>query len=431
MRESYEATFPFPDLKRSSSPVQDYVTAAQLTALDGLLTELLPRNQFQRARLGDQRSCRSVADFLELPLMHKRELVHDAAAHPPFGTNLTYPLARYIRYHQTSGTTGVALPVLDTAESWAWWSRCWQAVYSAGGITSQDRLFFAFSFGPFIGFWSAHEGATDLGALCLPGGGASSIQRLRLINSAAATVLVTTPSYALRLAEVAAAEGIDLRASTVRLIIVAGEPGGSIPATRVRIAEAWDADVLDHAGATEIGAWGIGCRNGLVVNETEFIAEVIDSGSGEHVPPGSGRTGELVLTNLGRSAWPVIRYRTGDVVRPIRGTNADGVPALVLEGGILGRTDDMITIRGINVFPSAIEDVVRAVAQRAEFRITATQRGPMDELEVEVEGDADLCEQIIKDLRLRIGLRVHVRPVASGALPRWEGKARRFVKVFS
>jgi phenylacetate-CoA ligase len=398
-----------------------------LARFGALLDEVLPRNAFCRERLGARRDCTTFEEYRRLPFLTKRDLVADAVAHPPFGTNLTYPLEQYTRYHQTSGTTAAPLRVLDTAQTWDWWGQCWLEVLRRSGVTARDRLLFAFSFAPAIGFWSAHHGAGMLGALCIPTGGVGSLQRLRMILDTGATVLLGTPGYILHLAERARSEGLSLADVQVRVLIHAGEPGASVPATRARLAEAWNgARVIDHAGATEIGAYGLGCPLGLGVhiNEDEFIAEVVGLDSDE--PVADGAPGELVLTGLGRGAWPAIRYKSGDVVRPRRGTCGCGSSALLLEGGILGRVDDMVVIRGQNVFPSAVEDVIRGLTA-AEFRIVATRRGTLDELAIELEGTHALADKTARSLRESLGMRVDVAAVEEGTLPRWEGKARRFV----
>ncbi len=393
----------------------------RLDRLNALLAEILPANPFQVRKLGARRPCGGAGDFLDLPLLTKQELMADLEATPPFGTNLTYPLEKYTRFHQTSGTTGMPMRVLDTPETWDWWGRCWGAVLRKAGVTSADRLFFAFSFAPAIGFWSAFHGATMMGALCIPSGGASTRQRLKMILDSGATVLLCTPSYALHLAEEARKEKLPIPSSSVRALIHAGEAGASIPATRRRLEEAWGARILDHAGATEVGAWGVGSADGrgLHVNEEEFIAEVLDTGSGKPVAP--GQIGELVLTGLGRGAWPVLRYRTGDLVRPVR---EDG---LLLEGGILGRVDDMITIRGLNVYPSALEEIIRSVPGTAEFQIVASRPGEMDELILYLEGNAALGEEVRRRIDERLGIRVQVTAVAPGEFARGDGKAKRFV----
>ena len=393
----------------------------RLDRLRRMLSAVLAANEFQRDRLGAAPRVDSPADFRRLPLCAKAELADDARKNPPFGSNLTYPPERYARYHQTSGTTGAPLRILDTAESWEWWLCCWAKVLDACGVTGADRAFFAFSFAPFIGFWSAFDAVSRRGALTVPGGGADSSRRLRILLDTGCTALFCTPTYALHLAETARREGIDLAASSVRCAVLAGEPGGSIPAVRQRIAEAWGAVPYDHAGASEIGAYGIPCPQGrgMFVNEEEFIAEVLDPATLE--PVEEGETGELVLTNLGRWGCPAIRYRTGDTVRPRR--VAEG---LLLEGGILGRCDEMILVRSVNLYPAAIEEVVRRVAGTAEFRITARREGQMDEVDIELEAAASVCGKVRQEIRNEFGIRAPVRPLDRGALPRWQGKARRF-----
>ena len=400
-------------------------TSAQLDRLRSLFREIRGVNRFQSAKLGHPEEIDNEA-FIRLPLLAKRELVEDQAAHPPFGSNITYAPERYSHYHQTSGTTGEPLRVVDTRETWDWWGRCWLEVLRAAGVTRRDRVFFAFSFAPFIGFWSAYHGVSMLGAMAISGGGADSPRRLKLIEETRATVLIATPTYALHLAEIAAREGIDLVSSSVTKTIHAGEPGAGIPSTRRRIEQAWGAKVFDHAGASEVGAFGVGDAEGrgLYVNEDEFIAEAIDPQSLEPVEPGV--EGELVITNLGRGAWPVIRYRTGDLVRARRPPAGEMQDRLLLEGGILGRVDDMITVRGVNIFPSAIEDIIRSIAGAVEFRITASTVAGMDEIGIEIEGGRSISEAVARRIRDKIGLRVEVKPVEIGDLPRWQAKARRF-----
>ena len=240
------------------------IAQRQMDQLRALLGELLPGNQFYAAKFnaaGVHKKVSSLADYFDrFPFTTKQELVEDQRLHPPFGANLTYPLERYTRCHQTSGTAGAPLRWLDTAESWNWMLASWEQVLRVAGVTRADRLFFAFSFGPFIGFWLAFEAAARLGCLCVPSGGLNSAARLRLIFDHGATVLCCTPTYAIRLAEVAASEKIDLSLSPVKLIIVAGEQGGSIPATRACIERLWPgARVFDHHGMTEVGPVSFEC----------------------------------------------------------------------------------------------------------------------------------------------------------------------------
>lgn len=373
-----------------------------------------------------------VSGWRDVPFTTKSELSADQAAHPPWGRNLTYPLERYVRMHQTSGTTGRPLRVLDTAESWQWWADTWRHIYRASGVTAADRVFFAFSFGPFIGFWSAFAGAERLGALCVSGAAQNTPERVAAIAATRATVLLCTPTYALRLAEAAREEGVDTSRWDLRVSIHAGEPGASIPATRERIESGLGVIAVDHTGASEVGPTGFSCeaRDGVHLVEREFIAEVLDPASGEVAEDGEG---ELVLTNLGRWGWPAIRYRTGDRVRLSRDRCSCGRTWAKLEGGIVGRADDMVIVRGVNVYPSAVESVVRGLDGIAEYRVEAYEERGMIELRVVVEpapGVADGIAGTVGDaLHRALGIRCAVALAKPGSLPRFELKARRFVRV--
>ena len=405
---------------------------SQLERLRDMLVPVMRDNPFYReklagAGLSGPGDVRTLEDYRRLPFTTKAELSADQDAHPPYGSNLTFKLADYVRVHQTSGTTGRPLRWLDTQRSWDWFAGCWRRVFEGASVTADDRLFFAFSFGPFIGFWTAHEAARLIGAMAVTGGSMSSVQRLHAIEEHRATVLICTPTYALHLAEVAEAEGIDIAASSIRATIHAGEPGAGLPATRRRIEEAWGARCYDHAGATEVGAWGFECRarNGLHVNEAEFICEVIDPDSGEQADEG-----ELVLTNLGREGMPVIRYRTGDRVTRASGACPCGSRFLRLENGVVGRIDGGIIIRGVVIYPSAVENVVRIFPEVREFAVDVYRRRSLDEMEIrlEVKGESPdaVARAVAREARRKLGFRVGVRAVEMNTLPRFELKARRF-----
>jgi phenylacetate-CoA ligase len=376
-----------------------------------------------------------LADFLaRMPLTTKAEIVHDQQAHPPYGTNLTYPVENYTRFCQTSGTSGQTLRWLDTTASWEWMVENWVEVLRIADVTAQDRLFYAFSFGPFLGFWTAFAAGERLGCLCLPGGGMSSAARLKTLMENRATTLLCTPTYAIRLGEVAIEEGIDLSQSAVRRILVAGEPGGGIPATRERIESLWHgARVWDHHGMTEVGPVSFecpACPGTLHLLESRFIAEIVDP---ETLQPAS--RGELVLTNLGRTGSPLLRYRTGDLVeRSTEEVCRCGRANLALVGGILGRCDDMVVVRGVNLYPSAVEAVVRQFPAVVEYRVLLTTRNALREAVVEIEPlsdgtDAEALRAALEScLRATFHLRLPVVLVPSGFLPRSEFKANRWVK---
>ena len=431
------ATFDVPALERLDAQA---LASRQGHRLQLLLTSIYGRNGFYTRKL-DEAGVRVDAlrlpdDLQRLPTTTKAELTADQEQHPPWGTVLTEDFGCYTRYNQTSATTGKPIRWADKSESWQWMLECWKAVYRAAHVSQSDRILFAFSFGPFLGFWTAFDAACQIGAYAIPAGGMSSHQRLALIDALAATVLCCTPTYALRLAEVAAAEQPEKRiaGSTVRALIVAGEPGGSIPATRRRIEESWGARVIDHHGLTEVGPVSFECWEApgfLHLNENEFIGEVLDPRTLHPVP--AGQPGELIITNLGRTASPVIRYRTGDIVVKCLEPCPCGRTLARLEGGILGRTDDMISIRGVNVYPSAIESVVRSFKEIVEFKTTVSRAAALATLSVEVElepssRDVDrTVERLSRQLHEALGLTVPVRARPPGTLPRFEMKARRLV----
>ena len=435
---------------------REAIAAAQEARLKALLRAIRGRNAFYDRKftgaginvdtvLGD-------GGLTALPFTTKEELVADQASTPPWGTALTEPLERYARYNQTSSTTGEPLRWLDTPESWQWMLDCWKAVYRAAGVTGRDRILFPFSFGPFLGFWTGFDAAVQIGAHAIPAGGMTSKQRIGLIRALAPTVVCCTPTYALRLLDVSLEtdDGPSLAENPIRLIIVAGEPGGSIPATRQRIERGWEARVIDHHGMTEVGPVSFECRESpgsLHINEREFIAEVVHPDSGRPVP--DGKRGELVLTNLGRTASPIIRYRTRDLVVRTSAPCVCGRTFARLEGGIAipdGVTvtaepapdvagsvaGDMVTVRGVNVYPSAIETVVRGIDAVVEYRCTVRPWRMRHKitLEVEVAPGADKGSAIASAasrLREATGLAIPVTAAPAGSLPRFDMKARRFV----
>src|SRR5690349_6456863 len=327
-----------------------------------------------------------IEDLDALPFTTKTELVEEQTTHPPYGRQLTYPLSSYRYFHQRSGTTGRPLRWLDTQESWDWWTRCWGAVYGAAGVGANDCVFCAFSFGPFVSHWTAIAGAWHVGAMAISGGGMNSEQRLQALVDNRCTVLVSTPTYALHLTEVAARQGVELSASAIRRTIHAGEPGASLPAVKRAIESAWGATCFDHAGATEVGAWAFDCEaqaGAIHLNEAEFIFEVIDPATGFRVR--EGERGEMVITNLGRGAMPAIRYRTGDLVEMTHEPCPCGRGLARIRGGVLGRADDMMIVRGVNLYPSAIDNVMRGLPAIVEYEVLVRRMEGMDDLLIRME----------------------------------------------
>ncbi|MEM8955241.1 MAG: AMP-binding protein [Verrucomicrobiota bacterium] len=417
---------------------RDEIETRQLRALQELLGNLSGSdNRFYCSRLraaGLDGRVGSLEAFVNaMPFTTKDELVRDRETSPPFGSNLTYSLGEYTRYSQSSGTRGRPLPSIDTPESWSALLDCWDIVYDRAGVGANDVAYFAFSFGPFLGFWTAFDGAVRRGCLCIPGGGLSSVARLDSLREQGVTVLCCTPTYAMRLGEVMQDETDAVPSDfALKTIIVAGEPGGSIRESRERIRDLWGGvRVVDHHGMTEVGPVTVECEDrplSLSVIEDAHLAEVVDRETGQEVSP--GETGELVLTTLKRLACPLLRYRTGDVVR--KAYAEDG--SLVLDGGILGRVDDMVLVRGVNVYPTAVERVMRRFPEVAEYRVIRTEVNSMAELKIEVEPvesleeSLELAARIERALQDTFALRIPVEAVAPGVLPRFEFKSKRWIK---
>jgi len=411
----------------------------QLASLRTLIEQLSNRNAFYRPRLaraGLDQGIESLDQFRQqLGFTLKEELLRDQAANPPYGTNLTEPLDRYSYFWQTSGTTGEPLRWLDTPESCNSMIACWKRVFEAAAVTDQDRVFFAFSFGPFLGFWVSYQAAREMGMMVLPGGGMSTKARLMAILENDVSVVCCTPTYAIRMGQVAAEEGIDLSQSKVKRIIVAGEPGGSVPSVRDQIQRQWvGARVFDHHGMTEVGP--VSYENpdlpGLLhIIEEAFLAEVIDPETGH--PVADGEIGELVLTTLKRTACPLLRYRTGDLVQVSKRSIEElGQVDVALEGGILGRSDDMVVVRGVNIYPSAVDEVIRRFDQVVEYRVEVSTQQHMSEIQISIEPCSEcndvvgLCSDIADILREIFQLRIPVSAAPQGQLPQFEMKAKRW-----
>jgi len=391
------------------------------------------RRKFDEASVKPD-AIRALDDLSRLPFTTKEELKQSQAEHPLWGDFLAVPLGECLRVHMTSATTGRPLAFLDTRDDWYGFYHSYARSLYAFGVRSSDIVMAAFSYGPWIGYWSGFYAAQDLGALVFPAGGLSTDQRIEALLTYPITVLGCTPSYALFLAEQAAKKGIDLATQTkIRITWHTGEPGASIPATKAKIEAAFGAKAFDLPGLTEIAAWGFECdaRSGLVhVHEDYCYPEVLDDND---QPVGPGERGELVLTSLFRKAMPLIRYRTRDIVQRAERPCPCGRTLEAFAGGVLARLDDMKKIRGIIVYPRRIEEIVRAEPSVDEFEIVFRRIEGLDDILVRIDPRSGLAGEersrvqrtLAENLRVGLGIRVSLDLTESGALPRWDHKAKR------
>ena len=386
----------------------------------------------------DPGSIETLADVRDVPMTEKGELRGAQGGEPfPYGDLLAVDPAEVTEYHQTSGTTGQPVRQADSWADWEWWNDCWASVLWAQGIRPDDRVFFPFSYNVFVAFWAAHYACERIGAETVPGGNLSSVQRVRKMEELDVTAFASTPTYVLRLAEVAREEGIDPAETAVETIVCAGEPGASVPGTKQRMEELWDADVYDHAGATETGAWGYSCTGdsvGLHANEARFLVEVLDA-DGEPVEP--GEAGELVVTPLDRAAQPYIRFRLRDEVT-LGGADACdcGRTFRFFEGGVLGRTDELTKVNGVLFSPTAVEDVIRRSGLVSdEYRVVLSEHESTDldvvtvtaERAPDVDApDEEIIEALREALKATTNLTCRIELQDYGSLERFQLKADRF-----
>ncbi|CAN5384498.1 phenylacetate--CoA ligase [soil metagenome] len=383
----------------------------------------------------DSTQLKSFADIERIPFLTRDAWMESQAAFPPFGELPVAGAGNAIRLHTTSGTSGKQpLRALDSRKDWSWAAEMWCYALWGAGVRPHDIGYVAFGYGTFIGFWGLHNGLEKLGALTIPGGAQTTPGRVKQIIDFGATVVASTPTYALRMAQEAELLGLDLRNSPVHTVILSGEP--TPDATKNLIAEQWGAKALDTAGMTEISTVFMfepsnepgGCH----IIEDQFIEQVIGIESLEELP--YGEAGERVTTSFGRSMIPLIRYRTSDLVVKVPHTVADnGRTWDLYEGGILGRVDDMKLIRGTNVYPRAIEGIVRLFPEVEEFQVQITREGIRDEVTVIVEmldttgRDWDtLSREMQSELAdAHEGLRFRISRAEADSLPRFELKAKR------
>jgi phenylacetate-CoA ligase len=384
---------------------------------------------------------KSLDDLRRIPFMTREDWMQSLQDKPLFGEMLATRPENAIRYHLTSGTTGrTPIRVLDSTKDWDWINEMWCYGLWGFGIRPEDVVYFAFGYGSFIGFWGAHYACEKMGALVIPGGAQTTEARIKQICEMDVTTVASTPTYALNMWNKAREMGIDLaKDSKVNKLIVSGEPAGSIPAVKRQLEKAWGAKAGDTAGMTELGTIMIfECSHqpgGTHIIEDHYIEEVINPDTGEPLP--YGEQGERVVTSFGRGFIPVLRYRTKDLVMKVPASTCDcGRTWDIYDGGIRGRTDDMKLIRGTNVYPRAVESIIREYPAIDEFQIYVWRKDEVQDeitIKLEVKPDyeedwLDLQYKLAKDLaQAHEGLRFNIDRQEYGSLPRFELKAKRLV----
>ncbi|WBU56211.1 phenylacetate--CoA ligase family protein [Paracoccus sediminicola] len=379
------------------------------------------------------------ADLLKLPLTKKKDYVAGLAADPPFGTFRAVEMADAARVHYSSGTTSRPAPVLWSHSDIGRWSDLYARYLYAQGLRKDDVFHCMFGYSWFVGGLGASLAAQHLGALVIPGGSVDTERQIDTILEYKPRCVIGTPSFMAHIAENAAKRGVDLRKSSVEMVCVGGEPGGSIPGTRERIERQWGAKMFDCYGALEcqpIG-WDTARQDGPVIAEDFIYTEVLDPETDEPVP--DGEAGVLVLTHLDKQACPLVRWWTGDIVVRDRSVALDGRTHARLVGGVQGRGDDMLIVRGVNLFPSAVEDVVRAHEGTTNEYAIFVDDGMKDPetgflkrilLRVEREAGSDdgLEASLQQKLRDKLNVRFDIEILEPGTLPRTVHKAKRLIR---
>lgn len=381
----------------------------------------------------------TLEDVSKIPFTVKEELRRSQEEHPPFGDFHCIPPQEGVRVFQTTGTTGTPVRSLLSKKDWLvnYYDQFMYFMYGYG-ITKADIIFIPFNYGLYLAWWGIHSSFEQGGVLVIPGGGQSSEDRIRNILEWKPTVICGTPTYILFLGDAAKKMGVDLSKTTVRIVITAGEPGAQVPSTKKQIETTWGAKNYDDIGSTEISNFGFECvaQKGTHVIESMFLAEVIDPKTGKWVEP--GEAGELILSNLCCESMPLIRWRMGDIVKFDYKKCDCGRTFLRLEGGIIGRADDMFQFGGVNIFPSAIENFIRGIkAFSNEYQIVVPKMGTGKRMKIRVEPASESIseEELKKAIRefveiykYRVGVTADVEITKIGELPRFEQKAKRVIR---
>ena len=394
------------------------------------------RKKFDNAGLKPS-DIRSLDDLKrKVPITDKSEIIELQQQRPPYGDTLALPMDFVAHHCETSGTTGLPLAIPYSTYDSVRYGESWVYGFWGLGIRPSDTLYFAFGWGNFAGFWSAYWGARRLGCRVISGGGLDTKGHIEAILRMKPTVLISTPTFALRIAAVAAEMGVNLSKSSIKFTYHAGEPGPTaLPGMREQIEKAWGAKAGELLGIAEVDAMAPGCPlgDGVHVNEMNLYSWSMDPTSQDEVP--DGEIGENIVTGYGNTAQPLLNYRTHDLVRR-RSSCACGRTWSKLEGAVLGRTDFMVTVRGTNVYQTAVENILNKVEGISmHYELVLTHEEGNDAMTVRFEPEAsidpDNWQQLASDAGDRIHKALHVRlkvvPVAPKSLPRFELKTKRII----
>lgn len=396
------------------------------------------RRKFDQAGINPA-DIQCMEDISRVPFTVKEELRGSQEEKPPWGDFMCVPPEDGVRAFQTTGTTGTPVKVMLNKKDWAvHFYEQFMYFMHAYGIKTTDILFVPFGYGLYIAWWGFQSSLEQAGVMIVPGGAQSSKDRVKNIFNWEATVVCGTPTYLLHLGETARQMGVSLRDSKVSIVVAAGEPGANVKSTKLAIEEAWGARCYDDIGSSEISNFGFECicQNGTHVNEAMFYAECLDPETLQ--PVRNGEVGELVLSNLCTETMPLLRYRIKDLVKFNLDECECGRTFLRLDGGILGRSDDMFQFAGVNVFPSAIENLIREVDLFSkEYQIVVPRMGSGKRIRIRVEpasGDTPekeiktAVEEFIENFKYKITFTPDLEVVGVGELPRFELKAKRVIR---
>ncbi len=417
---------------------REELEALQLRRLQSLCAKLYATVPFYRHRFDEAglrpEDVRRLSDLRYLPFTEKQDMRNNF----PFGL-FAMPKENIVRLHASSGTTGKATVVGYTRRDINNWSDCVARSLAMTGLTANDTIHIAYGYGLFTGGLGLHYGVERLGATAIPMSGGSTKRQVQLMRDFGATAICCTPSYALHLYEAAQEQGIDFHDLPLRIGVFGAEPWSE--EMRRDVEQKLDLDALNIYGLSEVMGPGVAmecatAKNGMHIQEDHFLAEIIDPLTGEQLP--LGERGELVLTTLTKEGIPLLRYRTRDITSIDASPCACGRTFYKLQR-IAGRSDDMLIIRGVNVYPSQIEAILlETEGVSPHYQIIVSREGPLDVVEVRVEVDATNFSDTIKDLQYReksiqkaikefLGVSAKVRLVESRSIERSEGKAVRVI----